>query len=70
MGSIKALNQSLDFLPYIQETNSGEMPEWLNGTVSKTVIRLAYRGFESLFLRQSINAKFFRNYFSSSKTTL
>jgi hypothetical protein len=54
MISIKALNQSLDFLPYIQETNSGEMPEWLNGTVSKTVIRLSYRGFESLFLRHII----------------
>ena len=61
MGSIKALNQSLDFLPYIQETNSGEMPEWLNGTVSKTVIRLAYRGFESLFLRHIVSYTKFLN---------
>ena len=27
------------------------MPEWLNGAVSKTVVRYAYRGFESLSLR-------------------
>jgi hypothetical protein len=33
----------------------GEMPEWLNGAVSKTVVRLAsYRGFESLSLRHII----------------
>ena len=29
----------------------GEVPEWLNGAVSKTVVRFAYRGFESLSLR-------------------
>ena len=32
----------------------GEMPEWSNGTVSKTVIGSAYPGFESLSLRQFI----------------
>ncbi len=29
----------------------GEMPEWSIGAVSKTVVRFAYRGFESLSLR-------------------
>ncbi len=31
----------------------GEMPEWSNGAVSKTVVRFAYPGFESLSLRHS-----------------
>ena len=30
----------------------GEVPEWSNGAVSKTVVRFAYPGFESLSLRQ------------------
>ena len=30
----------------------GEVPEWSNGAVSKTVVRFAYRGFESHPLRQ------------------
>lgn len=29
----------------------GEMPEWSNGAVSKTVERYAFQGFESLSLR-------------------
>ena len=40
--------------PYDQapERSLGGVPEWLNGAVSKTVVRLtAYRGFESLPLR-------------------
>jgi hypothetical protein len=33
----------------------GEVPEWLNGTVSKTVVSLTgHRGFESLSLRQNL----------------
>lgn len=33
--------------------NIGELPEWLNGTVSKTVVSFyRYPGFESLTLRQ------------------
>jgi hypothetical protein len=31
----------------------GEVPEWSNGAVSKTVERAAFRGFESLSLRQA-----------------
>ena len=30
----------------------GEMPEWLNGAVSKTVVGYVHPGFESLSLRQ------------------
>ena len=33
----------------------GEMPEWSNGAVSKTVVRSAYRGFESPSLRNTKN---------------
>ena len=33
------------------ESPIGEMPEWSNGAVSKTVERYAFRGFESLSLR-------------------
>ena len=32
----------------------GEVPEWSNGAVSKTVVRFAYRGFESHPLRHPI----------------
>ena len=32
----------------------GEVPEWLNGAVSKTVVRFAHRGFESHPLRQAV----------------
>ena len=32
----------------------GEVPEWSNGAVSKTVVRYAYPGFESLSLRQFV----------------
>lgn len=35
-----------------QVKNRGEMPEWPNGTVSKTVGRFASPGFESQSLRQ------------------
>jgi hypothetical protein len=42
--------------PYDQAPGKslGGVPEWLNGAVSKTVVRLtAYRGFESLPLRST-----------------
>jgi hypothetical protein len=32
--------------------SSGEVPEWPNGAVSKTVEGFAFRGFESLPLRR------------------
>ena len=35
----------------------GEMPEWSNGTVSKTVVASCYPGFESLSLRHYILGK-------------
>ena len=31
------------------------MPEWSNGAVSKTVVRFAYPGFESLSLRHLVS---------------
>ena len=34
----------------------GEMAEWSNAAVLKTVVRSADRGFESLFLRQRIES--------------
>jgi hypothetical protein len=37
----------------------GEMPEWSNGAVSKTVVRFAYPGFESLSLRHFSALLFF-----------
>ncbi len=34
--------------------DDGGVPEWSNGAVSKTVVRYAYRGFESHPLRQQV----------------
>ena len=36
----------------IVKNKYGEMPEWLNGAVSKTVYYVVVRGFESHSLRQ------------------
>ena len=36
---------------FLFEDRLGEMPEWSNGAVSKTVERYAFQGFESLSLR-------------------
>ena len=40
-------------LPIAARVDDGELPEWTNGTVSKTVVGHADRGFESHTLRQS-----------------
>ena len=41
----------------------GEMAEWSNAAVLKTVVRSADRGFESLFLRQNFKAVPYRSSF-------
>jgi hypothetical protein len=39
-------------------TNTGEVPEWLNGLVSKTSVSFGHRGFKSLPLRHSCGGAF------------
>ena len=47
---VGGLTEQVDFITF---ASFGEMPEWSNGAVSKTVVCLsADRGFESLFLRK------------------
>jgi hypothetical protein len=53
------LSQSSQFnfdepLTLLEWRSLGELPEWSNGAVSKTVKRFAFRGFESLTLRHLI----------------
>jgi putative endonuclease len=38
-------------MSFFEFTPDGEVPEWLNGAVSKTVVLFEYRGFESHPLR-------------------